>query len=229
MKSSGGGRKRGRPASQTPKEKREKARLRQRAWRREQADREWLRATNSDCIIYLDVLHWLDLVEFLVALKLLDLKDVENPPAIEDAVGEALGLAEIRAHRERLNASYDFVSRYVLRSADPTFRPTSCNPDTVRFKVTLEVADVLDLEIDDTRGIKERLEDILFRRYSNISALRHPDKVGHAWGSWSYGRHRDSVEDVPPEKAREAQMKFEGESVKPPRDPRKLWRMLYGD
>ena len=36
-----------------------------------------LRATNSGRIIYLDVLHWLDLIEFLVALKVLDPKDVE--------------------------------------------------------------------------------------------------------------------------------------------------------
>jgi len=189
MKSRGGGRKRGRPSSQTPKDKREQDRLRQRAWRRKQADKEWERVTNSGRIIYLDVLYWLDLLEFLVALKVLDPKDAENPPAIEDAVGEALGLAEIRAYREELAASYDFISRYVLRDPDPTFRPTGRDPGMVRFKVTLEVADLLDLEIDDTRGIKQRLEDHLFRLYSNIDSLRHPDKVGIAWGNRNYVRH----------------------------------------
>jgi len=98
MISSNSGRpKRGRPRVLTPEQKRENAKRRQRLHRRQKADREWLRATNSGRIIYLDVLHWLDLLEFLVALKVLDSKDVENTPAIEDAVEEALGLAEIRA------------------------------------------------------------------------------------------------------------------------------------
>ena len=92
-------------------------------------------------------------------------------------------LATIRAYREESQASYDWVSRLVLGTPDPTFRPTGRDPGTVRFKVTHEVADILDLEIDDTRGIKRRLEDILFRLYSNIGALRHPDKVGIAWGA----------------------------------------------
>lgn len=93
MKSNGGGRKRGRPATSTPDRKRKQGRLRQSRRRRRQADEKWLRGTNSGRIIYLDVLHWLDLLEFLVALKALDPKDAENPPAIEDAVGEALGFA----------------------------------------------------------------------------------------------------------------------------------------
>ena len=68
-------------------------------------------------------------------------------------------LATIRAYREESQASYDWVSRLVLGTPDPTFRPTGRDPGTVRFKVTHEVADILDLEIDDTRGIKRRLED----------------------------------------------------------------------
>ena len=86
-------RKRGRPRVLTPEQKRENAKRRQRL-HRQKADREWLRATNSGRIIYLDVLHWLDLIEFLVALRVLDPSGVESPPAIEDAVEEALGLAE---------------------------------------------------------------------------------------------------------------------------------------
>ena len=77
------------PRVLTPEQKRGNATRRQRVHRRKQADREWSRATNSGRIIYLEVLHWLDLLEFLVALKVLALEDVENPPAIEDAVGEA--------------------------------------------------------------------------------------------------------------------------------------------
>jgi hypothetical protein len=207
--SNGGGRKRGRPTVRTPEQRRENAKRRQRLHRQQKAHREWLRATDGRCIIRLEVLHWLDLLEFLVALKVLDSKDVENPPAIEAAVGEALDLAEIRACREELQASYDFVSRYVLSPPDPTFRPTSHDPGAVRFKVTREVAEVLDLESDDTRGIKQRLEDLLFRRYSNISALCHPDKVGIAWGHRNYGRHRYAFEDISPEEAREAQARFE--------------------
>ena len=210
MTSSNSGRpKRGRPRVLTPEQKRENAKRRQRLHRRQKADREWLRATNSGRIIYLDVLHWLDLLEFLVALKVLDSKDVENTPAIEDAVEEALGLAEIRVQREELDASYDFVSRLVLGGPDHTFRPTSCDPGTVRFKVTHEVADVLDLEIDDTHRIKQSREDHLFRLYSNINDLRHPDKVGIAWGHRNYGRHLYAFEDVSPEEARATQEKFE--------------------
>ena len=97
----------------------------------------------------------------------------------------------------------------MLGGPDPTFRPTGRDPGTVRFKVTLEVADVLDLEIDDTRGIKERLEDHLFRLYSDIDSLRHPDKVGIAWGHRNYGRHQYAFEDVSPEKASAAQERFE--------------------
>ena len=193
-----------------------------------------MRATNSGRIIYLDVLHWLDLLEFLVALKMLNSEDVQNPPAIEDAVEEALGLelAEIRAHREELHASYDFVSRFRLGRPDPTFRPTSCDPGTVRFKVTHEVADVLDVEIDDTRRIKQRLEDHLFRLYSNINALRHPDKVGIAWGHRNYGRHLYAFEEVSPEQARAAQEKFEWSGPVRPRTAKgvaKLWRKQYGE
>jgi hypothetical protein len=233
----GNGRKRGRPAKLTPEQKRENAKRRQRLHRQQKAEREWLRATNSGRIIYLEVFHWLDLLEFLVALKVLDSRDVENPPAIERAVEEALGLAEIRARREEMQADYDFVDRIYLISADPTFRPTSCDPGTVRFKVTHEVADVLDLEIDDTRGIKRRLEDRLYRVYSNINDLRHPDKVGIAWGHRNYGRHQHAFEDVPPEKARAAQENFEevGSIHRPlvrnlsSKGLRKVWRRQYSD
>ena len=200
---------RGRPKVLTPAQKRANDARRQRLHRRQNADREWLRATNSGRIIYLDVLHWLDLIEFLVALKVLDPKDVENPPVVEDAVEQAIGTSQIRAYREESQASYDWVSGLVLRTPDPTFRPTGRDPGTVRFKVTHEVADILDLEIDDTRGIKQRLEDHLFRLYSNIDSLRHPDKVGIAWGHRSYGRHRYAFEEVSPEEARAAQERFE--------------------
>jgi hypothetical protein len=206
-----GRRKPGRPRVLTPEQKRENAKRRQRLHRRQKADREWLRATNSGRIIYLHVFHWLDLLEFLVALKVLNSEDVQNPPAIEDAVEEALGreLAEIRAHREELNTSYDFVSRHCLGRPDESFRPTARDPGEVRFKVTHEVADVLDLEIDDTRRIKERLEDHLFRLYCSISMLRHPDKVGIAWGHRSYGRHQYAFEEVSPEEKEAAQERFE--------------------
>src|SRR5262245_7983833 len=119
MSSSNGGRKRGRPTTLTPEQKRENAKRRQRLHRRQKADREWLRVTNGRCIISLEVLHWLDLLEFLVALNDLDPKDVENPPAIEAAAEEALGreFAMIRASREDLATGYDFVSQF-LRGPD---------------------------------------------------------------------------------------------------------------
>jgi hypothetical protein len=234
MTGNGGGR-RGRPAKLTPEQRREKARDRQRLHRQQKAERGWLRATNSGRIIYLEVFHLLDLLEFLVALKVLDSRDVENPRAIEKAVEEALGLSEIRARREELQADYDFVDR-LSPSADPTFRPTGCDRGTVRFKVTHEVADVLDLEIDDTRGITQRLEDRLYRLYSNINALRHPDKVGIAWGHRNSGRHLYAFEDVAPEKARAAQEKFEevGGVHRPlvrnlsSKGLRAVWRKQYG-
>ncbi|HEX2446857.1 MAG TPA: hypothetical protein VHK26_01545 [Methyloceanibacter sp.] len=102
----------------------------------------------------------------------------------------------------------------------------------MRFKVTHEVADVLDLDIDDTRGIKERLEDHLFRLYSNIGSLRHPDKVGIVWGHRNYGRHQYAFEDVSPEEATAAQMKFERDFPVRPRTTkglRRLWRLKYSN
>ena len=140
----------------------------------------------------------------------LDVKDVQNPTAIEEAVVEALDLPRIRARREEFQASYDHVSRYYLPHADQTFRPTSREPGAVRFKVTREVAETLELEIDDTRGIKQHLEDHLYRLYSNIDALRPPpDKVGIAWGNRNYGRHLHAFENVSPEEATAAQQRFE--------------------
>ena len=99
---SSGGRGRGRPPSLTPEQKREKDRVRQARHRRAAADEEFARLTNSARIIELEVLHWLDLLDFLVTIELLDPRDVENPPAIDDAVANLLNqfLDEVRAWRK---------------------------------------------------------------------------------------------------------------------------------
>jgi hypothetical protein len=190
MKSRCGGRKRGRPAKLTPEQKREKERLRKAKNRRRIADAQWARVTNSARVIDLAVLHWLDLLDFLVEIGLLDQRNVENVPAIEDAVEDLLNhhLDELRAWREADATGADYIFRLPLSGPGPNFRPSRSGPGTVRFRIDLDDAEAQEIDIDDTRRITERLEGTLFRLYSSIEDWRRPDAYGIAWGSWNHGR-----------------------------------------
>ena len=164
MLSKGGGRKRGRPAT-TPEQKREKARLRQARHRRQVADEQFARLTNSARIIDLEVLHWLDLLDFLVTIKLLDPRNVENAPKIEDAVGELLKrhLNELRAWREETGGLGSEYFYNMMMPCGPNFRPRSAESGTVRVRVAIDDAEALEIDIDDARQMKNHLEHVLFR------------------------------------------------------------------
>jgi hypothetical protein len=205
----------------TPEQKRERQRLKKARQRTRIADKQWTRLTNSGWLVELEVLHWLDMLDFLVALELLDDKDVENVSAIEEAVEQVLWwhFAEVGACREAKEKGLEYQNQFPFNGPGPNFHPRRSGLGTVRFRVRLEDADVLELEIEDRRGIKERLEQILFRHYADIEILRGPDAYGIAWGSWNYGRGWRSFEkDAPkPEpvptwtdaEVRERQTKFD--------------------
>ena len=196
--SSGGGRKRGRPPT-TPEQRREKARLRQAGHRRRVADEQWARATNSGRYVDLDVPHWLDLLDFLTTIELLDPRNVENAPKIEDAVGELLTrhLNELWAWREEIGLGNSYFYSMEMPPHGPNFRPSSCEPGTVRFWIDADNVEPLEIDADDTRRIKAHLEDVLFRFYSAIEDWRRPDAYGIPWGSVSYGRGLEAFKTKP--------------------------------
>lgn len=202
---------RGRPPV-PPEQKREKAKLRQQRSRRKAAEQQFAEATNGGRRVELCVLHWLDLLDFLVTVDLLDGHDVENVFKIEAAVGSLLNfhLDELRAFRESIDGSY--CIQLPAEQPGPNFRPSSSGPGTVWFWTDRDDAKIL--ELDDEIQIKERLEDILFRIYSNIEDHRRPDALGIPWGSFSYGRHKYAFENVTREEAKAAQDRFE-EAEKP--------------
>jgi hypothetical protein len=198
-----GGVKRGRPAFLTAEQKRERERLRKARQRRERADQEWARLTNSARYIELEVLHWLDLLDFLVAAALLDEKDVENPPAIEDAVGDLLNqhLDELRAMDEAEKTGSQYRYRLICWGEGENYRPRHSGGGTVRFCIDLADAEVLEIDIEDTRRLRDRLERVLFRYYSNIEDLRRPDAYGIPWGSFNYGRGEKAFDEHKPKPA----------------------------
>lgn len=199
MKPSDGGRKRGRPRVKTPEQRSEKARLRQARHRRKIADEQFARLTNSARIIELEVLHWLDLLDYLVVMGMLDHRDVENAPAIEDAVADLLNyhLDECRAWQKAAAAGDDFYFRLPLDGPGPNFRPRRSGPGTVRFRVDFDDAEALEIDADDTRKLRERLEDILFKLYSAIEDWRRPDAYGIPWGNIGYGRGLEAFATKP--------------------------------
>src|SRR6478752_1998741 len=110
---------------------------------------------NSGRYVDLDVLHWLDLLDFLATIELLDPRNVENAPKIEDAVGGLLNrhLDELRAWREESgwysNCNYYFYSM-MMPPPGPNFRPSSCEPGTVRFWIDADNVQPLEIDADDT-------------------------------------------------------------------------------
>ena len=164
-----------------------------------------MRLTNSGRRVELRIMHWENLVEFLVTVGLLDERNVRNDPKIEEAVGDLLNfhIGELRAFQE----SYNYRFQLPLPEPGPNFRPCSSEPRTVGFWTDVDDAEALELEIEDMRGIRDRLEEIVFRFYSAIEDWRRPDSMGIAWGSWNYGRHRDAF--LTEEEARAGQHRFE--------------------
>jgi hypothetical protein len=195
--SNGGKRRRGRPVTLTPEQRSERARLRQAGHRRRVADEQWARATNSGRD--LDVLHWLDLLDFLTTIELLDPRNVENVPKIEDAVGELLTrhLNELRAWREEIGLGNSYFYSMEMPPHGPNFRPSSCEPGTVRFWIDADNVEPLEIDADDTRRIKAHLEDVLFRFYSAIEDWRRPDAYGIPWGNIGYGRGLEAFATKP--------------------------------
>ena len=198
MSGSGGGRKRGRPTVLTSEQRRERARLRQARRRRQVANEQFARLTNSARRIELEVLHWLDLLDFLVTIELLDPRNVENTPKIEDAVGKLLDrhLSDLRDYREEVGLPNEYFYRMRMPQG-PNFRPSSSGPGTVGFWLDLDVASALDTDIEDTPEIKAHLEDVLFKFYSAIEDWRRPDAYGIPFGNVSYGRGLEAFKTTP--------------------------------
>ena len=92
MKSSGGGRKRGRPVVLSPEEKlkreRERWRRKKVRKRKEAADGRWQRGTNFGYFERLWVPHYDELIKVLVAAGLLDENDINIPARVDAAVDQ---------------------------------------------------------------------------------------------------------------------------------------------
>ena len=180
---------RGRPAHLTLVEKLERQKKRWRhkkaRQRKESADSEWLRATNRGYFAEAEVLHWDQLIEYLILVGALDEIDAENPPRISAAVETILGRCKEEAQERGwplLPRSHDGMTL-----PGPGFRGRSGSGiGKVRVRVDFDLVWTCGLEhdCDNRRKIVARIEELIFYLYSNIDDLRRPSPWSTSGTVW---------------------------------------------
>ena len=133
--------------------------------RKESVDSQWLRHTNFGYFEEVEVFHWHQLVEYLVASGFLAEIDADNKPRISAAadrllewyVGDEGCVVGIRP-------GPDFVGK------------SGAGIGTVQIKITMRLVEALGLthECNNRCKIKQSAEELIFALYSNIGDIFRP-------------------------------------------------------